>query len=250
MTQVNETRWAIRMKFRDGLPLLLLFLAFAVQAEEDEEEGPLSGMVKLGYLATTGNTETSSLNTGFDALYKFTRWEHAVAASALKSSENKVSTAEAYEAAWTSRWNMTERDFLYGRLSWRKDLFGAFRTQHSETLGYGRRILDTGVHTLNLEAGVGARQSEDQSGIEDDETILTGGLNYRWAFSETARFEQTLAVEAGDKNTFSESVTSVSSTLVGSLALTASYTIRNNSDVPIGTLKRDTRSAIALEYGF
>ena len=229
--------------------LSLLVLAAPAIADE-EEEGPLSGNVKLGYLATTGNTETSSLNAGFDALYKFTRWEHILELAALNASENNVNTAEAYEAAWTSRWNMTDRDFLYGRLSWRKDLFGAFRTQYSETLGYGRRVLDTGVHTLNLEVGAGARQSEDQLGFDDDETILTGGLDYRWAFSETAHFGQTFAVEAGDMNTFSESVTSVSATLVGRLALTASYTIRNNSDVPIGTVKKDTRTAIALEYGF
>ena len=38
--------------------------------------------------------------------------------------------------------------------------------------------------------------------------------------------------------------------LVGALNLVASYTIRNNSDVPIGTEKTDTRSAISLEYAF
>ena len=46
------------------------------------------------------------------------------------------------------------------------------------------------------------------------------------------------------------SITSVSAQLIGALNLTASYTYRNNSDVPVGSTNSDTRTAIALEYAF
>ena len=46
------------------------------------------------------------------------------------------------------------------------------------------------------------------------------------------------------------SVTSITARLIGALNLVASYTIRNNSDVPVGTEKTDTRTAISLEYAF
>jgi putative salt-induced outer membrane protein len=57
-------------------------------------------------------------------------------------------------------------------------------------------------------------------------------------------------LEVGGDNTFSESVTSITARLIGALNLVASYTIRNNSDVPVGTEKTDTRTAISLEYAF
>ena len=98
--------------------------------------------------------------------------------------------------------------------------------------------------------GAGARQSEDQLGFSQDETILFGGLDYVWKFSETANFSQEFTVEAGDENTFFESKSSVSAQLIGALSLVASYTIRSNSDVPIGTEKTDTQTGISLEYKF
>lgn len=239
------------MQMRDLFLVTALILAAPVfAAEEEEAKDPLEGNVKLGFLATSGNTETSTLNTGFEAAYTLERWKHEAAAAAIYSEESSVVTAEAYEASWRSGWSLTERDFLFGQLSWRKDRFGGFDTQFSQTVGYGRKILTGEVHTLTGDVGGGTRQSEDQLGVSNNEFIITGSLDYTWKFSETAEFGQTLAVEAGEDNTFSEAVTSVSTTLIGAFRLVASYTIRHNSDVPIGTEKRDTRTAISLQYDF
>jgi len=230
---------------------MLLVAAPVIAAEEEEEaKDPLEGNVRLGFLATSGNTETTTLNAGFEGSYTLEHWKHEASASMIYADENNVPTAEAYEAAWTSGWSLTERDFLFGRLNWRKDLFGGYNTQFSQTLGYGRKILNGEVHTLTGDLGAGARQSEDQLGVSNSEFILTGDLRYAWKFSETAEFGQTLAIEAGEDNTFSESVTSVTTTLVGAFRLVASHTIRYNSDVPVGTENRDTRTAISLQYDF
>jgi len=237
------------MNLRSVVFVATLALAAPLLAAEEEND-PLEGNVKFGYLATTGNTETSSLNTSFEAAYTAGRWVHEAMASAINASENKITTAEAYEAGWKSGWDFTERDYVFGRLNWRKDRFGGFDTQFSQTVGYGRRIIDTEVHSLDGELGFGARQSEDQLGDTDNETIATGALKYKGKFSETSEFGQAFRVEAGSENTFSESVTSISAKLIGALNLVASYTIRNNSDVPVGTEKTDTRTAVSLEYNF
>ena len=222
----------------------------AHEEEAKEDKGPFEGSVKLGYLATTGNTETSSLNTGFEGVYTKGRWRHTARISAINASENKVTTAEAYEASWRTDWDLTEKDFLFGRLAWRKDRFGGFDTQFSQTAGYGRKIITTERHLLEGAVGAGARQSEDQFGARTDEFILTGGLDYTWQFSDTAKFTQTLAIEAGEENTFTEAISAISATLIGDLSLVASWTYRNNSDVPPTTENTDTRTAVALEYAF
>jgi len=237
------------MKFRLALAVVALIAPFSLMAQE-EAEGPWSGNATLGYLATSGNTENSTLNTGFELGYKIGKWEHIVTLKAINSSEEDTTTAEAYEVGLKSERNLTDKDFLFGKLDWRKDRFSGFDTQFSQVVGYGRRLINTDKHSLNAEIGAGARQSERQDGTEEDETVFSGGLYYNWAFSETAAFSQDLTTEVGADNTYSESITKVSAQLIGNLALVASYTIKHNSEVVAGTEKKDTYTALSLEYGF
>ena len=219
-------------------------------AQEPEQKSPWAGKAKLGYLATSGNTENSTLNTGFEVSYTAGKWTHLAEAFAINASENNVTTAEAYDLGWKSERNLSEHDFLYGRLRWRTDRFGAYATQFSQSIGYGRRLIETDKHKLNAEIGVGMRQSELQAGASEDEAIVRGGAYYRWQFSETAEFRQDLSVESGSLNTYIESVTALSAKLVSELALVASYTIKHNTTVPPLTEKTDTYTALALEYTF
>ena len=145
---------------------------------------------------------------------------------------------------------MTEQDFLFGRLDWRKDRFSSIVEQFSQTVGYGRRLIQNEKHSLDGEIGIGARQSDLDDGTDETDTIYTGRLTYAWQITETSSLGQSLLVEVGDSNNFTESVTEVRARLVGSLALLVSYTVRRNSDVLPGTEKTDTRTAISLEYAF
>ena len=218
--------------------------------DAEEPEGPWSGKATLGYLATSGNTENSTLNTGFEVAYAVNKWTHEFNAAAIQASESSVTTAESYDAGWKSERKIGDKDFLFGRLDWRKTRFGAFDTQFSQTVGYGRTLIDRDKHKLNGEIGFGARQSEAQDGTNSNETIGRGGLYYKWLFSETAEFRQDLTTEVGQDNTFYESVTAIKSRLIGDLALVASYTIRRNTDVPPTIEKTDTYTAISIEYAF
>jgi putative salt-induced outer membrane protein len=238
------------MLFRPILVAALAITPLSLLAAEAEEKTPWTGKATLGYLATSGNTENSTLNSGFEVAYTTGLWTHLLQAAAISASENEITTAEAYDLGWKSERKITDQDFMFGRLQWRKDNFGAFDTQFSQTLGYGRRLIDNDKHKLNAELGAGARQSELQLGGTENETILTAGGYYRWQFSETAEFRQDLTVEAGGENTYTESVTAISAKLLGKLALVASYTIKNNSDVPPLTEKTDTYTALSLEYLF
>ena len=236
------------MNLRTFVILALLAAPLTVMAQEPES--PWSGKAKLGYLATSGNTENSTLNTGFEVGYKSGKWAHMLTGAAINATEDDVTTAEAYDLGWKSERNLTDKDFLFGLLSWRKDNFGGFDTQFSQSVGYGRRLIDNDKHHLNAEIGAGARQSDLQDGTTEEETILRGGMYYKWMFSETAEFRQDLTAESGDENTYVESVTAISATLVGELALVASYTVKYNTDVPALTEETDTYTAISLEFAF
>lgn len=237
------------MRLRFTLIVAALVVPVSLMAQE-EVKSPWTGKATLGYLATSGNTENSTLNTGVEVGFATGKWQHIANAAAINASENKVTTAEAYDLGWKTERNLTDKDFVFGRLDWRKDNFGAFDTQFSQTVGYGRRLIKTDRHLLNLEAGLGARQSETQDGLTENETIFRGGAYYKWQFSETAEFRQDVTVESGSANTYLVSDTAVSAKLVGNLALVASYTIKHNTDVPALTEKTDTYTALSLEYAF
>jgi putative salt-induced outer membrane protein len=223
--------------------------AFA-QAETEEEEGPWSGKVSFGYLSTSGNTENSNLNGNFEIGYAKGKWSHLLDAYAINASESGDTTAEAYGAGWLSERAFSETNFLFLRLNYRNDRFSGYPTQFSQTAGYGRRIFNTGAHLLNAEIGGGARQSERADGVDEDDFIVNGRLAYKWQFSETANFTQDFLLEYGQKNTYFQSISAVRAQLIGQLAMVASYTIKNNSDVPAGIEKTDTYTALTLEYAF
>lgn len=230
--------------------LLILGGLYSGIAQADEESGPWSGKASLGYLATSGNTENTTLNSAFELGYLTGDWAHKLTLKAVQASENEETTAEAYEAAWKSEFSLTDADFLFGRLNWRKDRFSGYDQQFSQSVGYGRRLIKNDRHELNAEIGVGSRQSDLVDGTSENEFIVRGGMDYRFIFSENAEFLQELIVESGGENTYIESISAVKASLVGNLALVASYTIKNNSDVPVGSEKTDTFTAISLEYAF
>jgi putative salt-induced outer membrane protein len=246
------------MKLRVILVLGSLVIVSHASAQEgqgaagapDPTADPWSGKVALGYLATSGNTDSSSLNSAFAVAYTTGRWTHALDAAAINTTEDDQTIAEAYAVGWKTEFNMTDKDFLFGRVNWRKDRFSGYDQQLSQSIGYGRRLIDTGVHFLNAEIGAGARQSELSDGTTEDDFIVRGGLNYRWQFSEQAQFTQDFATESGPQNTYIQSVTAIKARLIGALALVVSYTVKNNSEVPVGNEKTDTFTALSLEYGF
>jgi len=214
-----------------GVAIIALLALAAPYVAAEEEESPWAGKAKLGYLATSGNTNNSNLNGGFAISYSTDNWKHAFEAVAIHSAEDNATTAEAYEAGWKSERSLSENNFLFGQLDWRKDRFSGYATQFSQTVGYGR-------------------QSELIDGTEESETIIRGGLDYKWQLSETAAFTQGITIESGQENTYTESVTALSAQLVGNLALVASYTVKNNSDVLPLIEKTDTYTALSLEYIF
>lgn len=209
------------------------------------------GEAAAGLLVTSGNSETQSLNGKFALETLTERWKNRFSASGINNGDDEGRSAERYTLGDQLDYNFDPRNYAFGALDWEKDRFGGFRERTSETLGYGRHILTGPVHVLDAEIGAGARQTEAQdTGEEQDEFVGRIGGKYQWTISETSAFLQTLKVESGDENTFTESVSELKLSIVGNLFLSLSFTARNNSDVPADTKKTDTFTAISLAYGF
>lgn len=219
-------------------------------APAEEEESPWSGSASLGYLSTSGNTDTTTFNTAFEVAYTRNKWKHALTGAANGSDESDLHTSEAYQLGWKSDYNLTEHDYLFGVVNWRKDRFSGVTEQLTEAIGYGRRLIDNPRHLLSAELGVGNRDADLSDGSSESGMIIRGALDYAWTITETSGFDQHINVESGSDNTYVESVSALRARLIGDFALVLSYTVRHNTDVPIGSEKTDKLSAISVEYAF
>ncbi|MEL7310501.1 MAG: DUF481 domain-containing protein [Pseudomonadota bacterium] len=209
-----------------------------------------TGKVSFGFLGTSGNAESSSVNGGSTLNWNLDRWTHTLDLAALGAQDDVDTTAEAYLAGWKSEWSINDRSYLFGLLRYEKDKFSGYDQQLTQALGYGRTLVDTERTTWDVELGVGARQSDLRDNTTESETIARFGTDYVYRFNETNEFNANFSVESGDFNTLAQTLLAFKAQLVGDLALVASYRVRYNSDVPVGTEETDTFTAISLEYAF
>lgn len=237
------------MKYQSVLPPLLIaalvIFAPAIPA------GDWSGEVAVGYLTTRGNAETTSLNSKLAFDYTAEQWKNALQAVAVNAGNKQGATAERYFVSDQLDYNLSERNYAFGVLEYEKDLFAGIRQRTSEVAGYGRHILTGPVHLLNAELGAGARQTRTNlTGEKHDEPIGRFSSAYLWKISDTARFGESVKVEGGENNTFSELLTELKLKIAGRLAAVIFYNLRHNTNVPATTEKLDTTAGVTLSYGF
>ena len=228
------------------VPILLL----ATVTGYAQNQAGFSGRVALGYLATSGNTENETFSSSFDLDWNRAPWHHALTGAAVRASTDNVTTAEAYSLDWQSDYDLSERSYVFGLVAWNDDQFSGYDQQIRAALGYGRRFIATERHALNGEVGAGARQADLRDGTNEDESILRLSGDYLWIISETAEFSQSLSVESGSFNTYTETVTKLTADIRGNLSIVFSYTIKRYSEGPAGIENTDPFTAIALEDTF
>jgi putative salt-induced outer membrane protein len=246
------------MRFR-SLLLLAAVVAGPARAEDALAEGPWSGSVAGGYLATSGNAENAAANLRADVAYEAGKWTHSGFATANVASQSGDSTAEAYTAGAKTRFNFAERFYAFGSVDWIGDRFSAFEYQVFEAAGLGWHAIVPPKHRLDLEAGPGLRQAKlrdidpDTAGRQSDrqsEAIGLARLEYEWTISETASFLQKGSAIVGSDNTLYESISQLKAGLVGNISLVLGYIVRHNTDVAPGFKKTDTQTTVSLEYAF
>lgn len=240
------------MRIIGGLSLCLVAGVAAAQAPAPTAPpDPFVGSVALGYLSTSGNTETTNGNASFKVDWDLDGpWKHTWTALAITARTADVTTAKAYAAGYKGARDINERSYLFASGDWRQDRFSGFDRQATEAVGYGRKLIETDRQALAVEGGVGAKQSDLIDGTKFDEGIVRGGLDYLLHISDNAEFSQRLLIEQGDENRYSESTSALKARIFGDVALVLSYVIKNNSDVPVGVQNTDRFTAISLEYGF
>ena len=206
--------------------------------------------VGLGYVKTSGNTETESLKGDIKAVKEKDKWRHSVKFEGLNSSDSGVTTAERYFLSGKSDYRFSKHGYWYVTASYDDDHFSGYDYRISESVGYGRRLLDRPGLSIDGEVGPGARQSKTDAGESEDEFLLRLAGNLLWKVSDNSDFTEEVFTEIGEDDTVSKSVTALTANINSSLAMKLSYTIKHTSKVPVGIDKTDTETVITIVYKY
>jgi putative salt-induced outer membrane protein len=228
----------------------------ALAADAEKEKSPWKSSAELGFINTTGNTETQTTAAKADAVYEIDKWRHTGHAEGYgQKSKDEVTgesvvSAERYELSGKSDYKFTENDYAFGQVKLKKDRFSGFEYEDTVSLGYGRKVIKQEDMELDLEIGPGIRFYKVDDGESNNEALLVLAGKYWWAITDNSKFIQELYFDIGEEYTDSKSITGVQANINKTLALKFTYTIRNKSEVPADTEKTDTETALTLVYNF
>jgi len=233
----------------------LFMLATNAFAQDDaEEETPLgwTGVGELGYVKTSGNTDSSALNLKLEFVKTTKSWRYRFAGTALTTSEDGTKENERYTAEAQADRKLNEKSYVFGVYRYDADKFGAYDPSQSVTVGYGRQLMNSEKHILKAEIGAGYRsQKETITGEKFDDAIIRILLDDSWQIFETTAWTNRLLIETGSNNTFTQWNTGLAVSMTEKFALKLGFELRNNTTVPPGdSEKTDTVTSANLVYKF
>ncbi|WP_455202852.1 DUF481 domain-containing protein [Kaarinaea lacus] len=229
---------------------LTLLVSASHAAEEEKKPTTWRADIGLGYVRTTGNTDTQTIKGKVDAVKEVEKWRHTLLAEGLNNSDHGVATAERYFLSGKSDYKFRKFDYVYVTATYDNDRFSGFQYRTTVSAGYGRRIIHKPTLSLDGEIGPGARYSKADSGETDEEYLARLAANLKWNISDNSEFAQDLFSDIGEDTTINRSVTALTANINSVLALRLSYTVRYTSDVPPGIEKTDTESVVNIVYKY
>jgi putative salt-induced outer membrane protein len=240
-----------------GLILGLSALPAMAQEAEGAGEAPepiWTGSLGLAYLATTGNSETSTFGLNFTTERKPTPWGLTITGRFNRNEDDGVLTAERYSLGGRARRALGERWELFGGLSAERDEFAGFELLLLAEAGVTYKALVGPKHHLSFDAGL---TWTDENRIEPEPDVdfmgAVLGLDYEWKISDNSSFTQALDFypnfdESSDWRL--TSMTALQSAVNSWLAVKLGYEIRYRNQ-PIGDNEdTDTTSTASVVFTF
>ena len=166
--------------------VLLAFTVGAARAQDPAKPDSTIGIVDLGYLQTSGNTDVQTV-TGRERIEHYRgAWTFAQEATAVQGETSDIETTARYTALLRAGYDFTERFGLYALAEWRREPYAGLSHQFDESIGLTFHAVRPNPHELDFEAGGGMLQKKLVDGFEDDFATARFGARYRYHFSEKA----------------------------------------------------------------
>ncbi len=219
---------------------------------------PFKAELELGIIATSGNTESTSLKGKATLHQDFRAWKNKYLIDTLyKKSEydgETKTTAQKLFLSAQSDYKLSDENtsiFVYG--SHTDDRLSGYEYQNTVAVGYSARLFSNQYSFLDYSVGPGYSFNKTDEGEKGESAIVHLEAEYLFNISPTAKFTQTFSTEMAlesDENTQTKSETAISTKIRRDLSMKTAYSITHNSEVLSTKENTDTVTSVSLAYTF
>ncbi|WP_456381498.1 DUF481 domain-containing protein [Hydrogenimonas sp.] len=172
--------------------LTILGVAGALVAA-DMEVGELKQHIEVGYLGTTGNSESRTFSGLYGNDYQYSeRTDMHFKADAYYGEKEGEKTDERYRAYALANHHFDERWYTYAEAGFMRNPFEGYEQQYNGGLGMGYILLDDKKQLFKVRGGYQYRWADFTEEAVKDSHYLKLGANYNYHFSEKNSFESEL----------------------------------------------------------
>lgn len=219
-----------------------------------------TGKGEAGLVIANGNTHTKTANAKLALARESGAWKNAFGLAGLYASDSGGTTGQRWEAFTQSDYSFSEKNFWFGAGRYERDKFSGFVYQATVSSGLGRKFINTDITHLIGTAGLGYKFLETRDAFDsvtgallepgdtDSQVVFRGTLDFDHQLTATTSIIDKFIVEAGSDNTFYQNDLALQVKMTDVLALALGYSVRHNTDPPIGFRKTDTLTTVNLVY--
>jgi putative salt-induced outer membrane protein len=227
----------------------------AQEAEEEEAPEPAwVGSLGLSWVATSGNTDTSSIGMDFALDRKPEPWGLSLAARGNRADDQGELTAENYLVSGRAVRALGKRWEAFGGLAWAKDQFAGFDSQSVASAGATYKAVESERHLLSFDMGL-AYTWENRVPPEEDVDFAGGvfGLSWEWKLGASSKLTERLVYLPNFDDSADwrlNSITAIEAAVNEWLALRFGFDVRHRNQ-PIGDADgTDTTSTASVVFNF
>ena len=240
--------------------LAFTVVATAALLSSGEARADWSGKGEAGVVIANGNTDAKNANAKLELATERDAWKHAFGLRAIYASADDVATGQRWEAFEQSDYSFTPRSFWFAAGRYENDRFSGFEYQATLSSGLGHHFIDNERTKLVGTAGVGYKIFETRDTYDDTGTVLLalgdtgkevvfrGSVDFSHALTDTTKLLNKLLVESGGENSSVQNDLGLQVRISDVLALAVAYSVRYNSDPPLGFTSTDTVTTLNLVY--
>jgi len=216
---------------------------------------PLTGSFSAGLALTTGNTDTSSFNLGFNLVYDpKTHALFRADAFYLRSTNNGAATADKGAASFRYEYTVTDRVYAFAQVGYLRDQFKNVLYLVTPMAGGGYYFVKQKDLELTGDASVGGAFESDSGYAATNSGAFSVGQGFSWKISPNATFTEKVT-GLWKMNHLSDSFyhfeTSLAASITKASELKITYLVDFKNRPNPDTLKKtDTALIAAFVYKF
>jgi putative salt-induced outer membrane protein len=236
------------------LLLVVLLVPASAMAQAPPPPPPrFEGAAEASFIATSGNTETTTLGLGGELFYRPSPWVLKWKAALVRTETEDTVSAEAFAQLFRAERAISARLSWFGEYDYLRDEFAGIEHRNTISSGVSYILFRDARQQLNVDGGIGCTNEQRVTGDDISAALALAGTSYILKFSDTADlkddFRFTTLFDDGD-NWRAVNVAALTARLTQVLSLKVSHTFRMANQPPTGFEKVDTISAVAFVAQF